>query len=60
MEPTYRNCNVNHPRCVYNKLRTKILFSQNINLLFNKYRGADKSLARPGMKQASFPAFYGT
>jgi len=24
------------------------------------YRGADKSLARPGRKQATFPAFYGT
>jgi len=24
------------------------------------YRGADKSLARPGTKQATFPAFYGT
>jgi len=23
------------------------------------YRGADKSLARPGKKQATFPAFYG-
>ena len=25
-----------------------------------KCRGADKSLARPGRKQATFPAFYGT
>jgi len=24
------------------------------------YRGADKSLARPGTKQATFPTFYGT
>ena len=24
------------------------------------YRGADKSLARPGRKQATFPTFYGT
>ena len=24
------------------------------------YRGADKSLAGPGRKQATFPAFYGT
>jgi len=24
------------------------------------YRGADKSLARPGRKRATFPAFYGT
>ena len=24
------------------------------------YRGADKSLVRPGRKQATFPAFYGT
>jgi len=24
------------------------------------YRGADKSLALPGRKQATFPAFYGT
>jgi len=24
------------------------------------YRGADKSLARPERKQATFPAFYGT
>ena len=24
------------------------------------YRGADKSLARPGRKQATFPALYGT
>jgi len=24
------------------------------------YMGADKSLARPGRKQATFPAFYGT
>jgi len=24
------------------------------------YKGADKSLARPGRKQATFPAFYGT
>ena len=24
------------------------------------YRGADKSLARPGRKQVTFPAFYGT
>ena len=24
------------------------------------YRGADKSLARPGTKVATFPAFYGT
>jgi len=24
------------------------------------YRGADKSLARPGRNQATFPAFYGT
>ena len=25
-----------------------------------QYRGADKSLAQPGRKQATFPAFYGT
>ena len=25
-----------------------------------QYRGADKSLARPGRKQATFPSFYGT
>ena len=24
------------------------------------YRGADRSLARPGRKEATFPAFYGT
>ena len=29
-------------------------------LLFLTYRDADKSLARPGKKQATFPAFYGT
>jgi len=27
---------------------------------YDKYRGADKSLARPRRKQATFPAFYGT
>ena len=29
-------------------------------LLFCLYRGADKSLARPGRKEATFPAFCGT
>ena len=28
--------------------------------LLPKYRGADIYLARPGRKQATFPAFYGT
>ena len=29
------------------------------NVSIDKHRGADKSLARPGRKQATFPAFYG-
>jgi len=28
--------------------------------ILHTYRGADKSLAQPGSKQATFPAFYGT
>jgi len=31
-----------------------------IKCFIKYYRGADKSLARPGRKQATFPAFYGT
>ena len=38
----------------------KRLRDKNVNKRVFYYRGADKSLARPGKKQATFPAFYGT
>jgi len=37
----------------YNGEETKFLH-------ISMYWGADKSLARPGRKQATFPGFYGT
>jgi len=34
--------------------------SATTNVICKLYRGADESLARPGRKQATFHAFYGT
>ena len=52
---------IDHEESISNNWRGKIL-----NSFLGKasplrlYRGADKSLALPGRKQATFPAFYGT
>jgi hypothetical protein len=43
----------------HNTLCVVIVVVVDLHVTVN-YRGADKSLARPGRKQATFPAFYGT
>ena len=47
-------CNNTSPSCcVFEKRFRPSSYS-------HEYSGADKSLAQPGSKQATFPAFYGT
>ena len=42
------------------KSRFKFMFIALFLMSGRQYRGADKSLVRPGGKEATFPAFYGT
>jgi len=44
----------------YKDLTIEIQRMWNVKQRWYQYRGADKSLARPGRKQATFPAFYGS
>jgi len=40
--------------------RRPVVLAAGVSLRLRFYRVADKSLARPGRKKATFPAFYGT
>ena len=51
---------IDHEESISNNWRGKFLIFLGKAFPLRLYRGADKSLARPGRKRATFPVFYGT